>query len=67
MSLLSHGGNFVCLSTGALKVRVFKSEIDSVSYRQGFVGISTVEDLSERGPEYVSANGSFTKMFKRPK
>ena len=59
MSLLSHDGNFGCF--------IDNSEIDIVRCRQGFIGISTVQDFSERGPVQVIEKGSLIKMFERSK
>ena len=39
----------------------------SVPCRQGFIGISTVQDFSERGPVQVIEKGRLIKMFERPK
>ena len=50
-------GTIDALPACTLKVHD-NSEIDIVPYRQGFVGISTVRDLSERGPVQVSAKVS---------
>ena len=53
----------------ALKVHVYidNSEIDIVPCRQGFIGISTIQDFSERGPVQVIEKGSLVKMFERSK
>ena len=49
----------------ALKVHVYidNSEIEIVPCRQGFIGISTVQDFSERGSVQVIEKGSPVKMF----
>ena len=43
------------------------SEIDIVPCRQGIIGISTIQDFSERGPVQVTEKGSLIKMFERSK
>ena len=43
------------------------SEIDIVACRQGIIGISTIQDSSERGPVQVIEKGSLVKMFERSK
>ena len=43
------------------------SEIDIIPCRQGFIGISTIQDFSERGPMQVIEKGSLVKMFERAK
>ena len=39
------------------------SEIDIVPFRQGFIGISTIQDFGERGPVQVTEKGSLIQMF----
>ena len=67
MSLLSHCGNLDVLPACALKVPTENSETDIVPCRQGFIGISTVQDFSEQGPVQVIKKGSLIKMFERSK
>ena len=43
------------------------SEIDIVPCRQDIIGISTIQDFSERGPVQVIEKGSLVKMFERSK
>ena len=43
---------------------VDNSGIDIVPYRQGFVGITAVQDLSEWDPVQVSTKSSLIKMIK---
>ena len=43
------------------------SEIDIIPCRQGFIGISTIQDFSERGAVQVIEKGSLIKMFERSK
>ena len=43
------------------------SEIDIVTCRQGIIGISTIQDFSERGPVQVNEKGSLVKMFESSK
>ena len=60
MSLLSHCGDFGCF------IRLhFKGAIDTVPRHQGFIGISTVHELSEQGSVQVSAKGSLIQLFER--
>ena len=40
------------------------SEIDTIPCRQGFIGISTIQDFSERGPVQVIEKGSLIKCLK---
>ena len=40
------------------------SEIDTVPCRQGFIGISTVKDFSERGPMQVIKKAALLKCLK---
>ena len=42
---------------------IYNSEIDIVPCRQGFTGISTVQDFSEGAPVQVTENGSLA-LFK---
>ena len=42
------------------------NEID-IPCRQGFIGISTIQDFSERGSVQVTEKGSLIKMFERSK
>ena len=44
-------------------IAIDNSETDTVPCRQGFFGISTVQDLSERGPVQLTAKGSLIKIF----
>ena len=44
-------------------VSIDNSEIDIVPCRQGFIGISTIQDFSDRGPVQVIEKGSLVKMF----
>ena len=44
-------------------IAIDNSETDTVPCRQGFFGISTVQDLSERGPVQVTAKCSLIKIF----
>ena len=37
------------------------SEIDIVPCRQGFIGISTIQEVGERGPVQVTEKGSLVK------
>ena len=58
------------LAACALKVCVVctdNSEIDIVPCLQGFIGISTIQYFSERGPVQVIEKGSLIKMFQRSK
>ena len=43
------------------------SEIYIIPCRQGFIGISTIQDFSERGPVQVIEKGSLVKMFEKSK
>ena len=53
------------LPTCALKVPIDNNETDIVPCRQSFIGISTVQDFSERGPVQVIEKGSLIKIFER--
>ena len=63
MSLLSHGVNFGCFTRLRFKGACLydNSEIDIVPCRQGFIGISTIQDFSERGPVQVIEKVSLVK------
>ena len=42
-------------------------EINIVPCRQGIIGMSTIQEFSERGPVQVTEKGSLVKMFERSK
>ena len=50
-----------------LYLSINNSEIDIVPCRQGFIGISTIQDFSERGPVQVIEKDSVINMFERSK
>ena len=63
MSLLAVVVTLDVLSACTLKLHNWLDNIEIiiVPYCQGFIGISTVQDLSERGPTQVSAKGSLRR------
>ena len=69
MFLLSHGSNYGCFTLLRFKgaCLLTTARIDIVPCRQGFIGISTIQKFSERGPVRVIEKGSLVKMFERSK